>query len=279
MKRCYYEVLEIIKPSNENEIRKAYKKLALKWHPDKNPDDVKVAEERFKEVSEAYEVLSDKQKKQLYDTYGHEGLSPNVGRSPAGGFGPGEQPFNFQQFNDPKNMFSDFMKNGFFDDDDDFFGNFFQNRGGQRNPQAQRRNDPFAGFPNFGNSGFASPGFGNPNPGFDSFGGFGNMGGGFGNFGGSFGSPGQQQDPFGDVFSENRFGRAAGGGFPGVSTSTSTSTVIRDGKKVITKKVTKTNPDGTQTTEVTETVSDGQTTQERRFIQDAQTSPNMRINN
>jgi len=65
MPRCYYEVLCISKPSNEDEIRKAYKKLAMKHHPDKNPDNVKEAEEKFKEVGEAYAVLSDKDKKVL----------------------------------------------------------------------------------------------------------------------------------------------------------------------------------------------------------------------
>ena len=84
MKVCYYTVLELVKPSNENEIRKAYKKLALKWHPDKNPDNIKVAEEKFKEIGEAYAVLSDAEKKAVYDKYGHEGLQPG-GKTPGGG--------------------------------------------------------------------------------------------------------------------------------------------------------------------------------------------------
>lgn len=57
--KCYYEVLEIKKSSSETEIKKAYRKLALKWHPDKNPNNQKEAEIKFKEISEAYEVLSD----------------------------------------------------------------------------------------------------------------------------------------------------------------------------------------------------------------------------
>ena len=74
-KKCYYVVLGLVKPSNTDEVRKAYKKLALKWHPDKNPDNAKVAEEVFKEVGEAYEVLSDENKKSAYDRFGLEGLS------------------------------------------------------------------------------------------------------------------------------------------------------------------------------------------------------------
>ena len=69
-KRDYYEVLGINKNSSTEEIKKAYRKLALKYHPDKNPGD-KTAEERFKEISEAYEVLSDQQKKMAYDQFGH----------------------------------------------------------------------------------------------------------------------------------------------------------------------------------------------------------------
>lgn len=74
MKACYYEVLSIDKAANEQEIKKAYRTLALRWHPDKNPDDVKVAEEKFKEIGEAYSVLSDPNKRARYDKFGHDGL-------------------------------------------------------------------------------------------------------------------------------------------------------------------------------------------------------------
>src|SRR5579875_404351 len=72
-KRDYYEVLEVSKTATVEEIKKAYRKSALKYHPDKNPGDQE-AEIRFKECAEAYEVLSDQQKRARYDQYGHEGL-------------------------------------------------------------------------------------------------------------------------------------------------------------------------------------------------------------
>jgi molecular chaperone DnaJ len=81
-KRDYYEVLEIQKNADEAEIKKAYRKMAIKHHPDKNPGD-KGAEDRFKEAAEAYEVLRDPQKRERYDRYGHAG----VGSQSGGGFG------------------------------------------------------------------------------------------------------------------------------------------------------------------------------------------------
>ena len=72
-KRDYYEVLGIQKGASDDEIKKAFRKLAIKYHPDKNPGD-KEAEEKFKEVNEAYSVLSDKTKRQRYDQFGHSGV-------------------------------------------------------------------------------------------------------------------------------------------------------------------------------------------------------------
>ena len=69
----YYELLNIDRSADERDIKKAYRKLAMKYHPDRNPDDAE-AEAKFKEISEAYEVLSDTDKRQIYDQYGHEGL-------------------------------------------------------------------------------------------------------------------------------------------------------------------------------------------------------------
>ena len=77
-KRDYYEILGVAKNASEEEIKKSYRKLAMKHHPDRNPDD-KSAEEKFKEAKEAYEMLSDAQKRAAYDRYGHAGVDPNAG--------------------------------------------------------------------------------------------------------------------------------------------------------------------------------------------------------
>jgi DnaJ-class molecular chaperone len=71
-------VLGITRDADENAIKKAYRKLAIQWHPDKNPDNQKEAEEVFKKIGEAYAVLSDKEKKQIFDKYGKEGLNPSA---------------------------------------------------------------------------------------------------------------------------------------------------------------------------------------------------------
>ncbi len=87
-KRDYYETLGVPKNASEEEIKKAYRKMAMKHHPDRNHDDnSKVAEAKFKEAKEAYEMLSDPQKKAAYDQYGHAGVDPNRGGAGAEGFG------------------------------------------------------------------------------------------------------------------------------------------------------------------------------------------------
>ncbi|KAJ2753707.1 Molecular chaperone (DnaJ super) [Coemansia aciculifera] len=85
MGKDYYTILGVSKSASEDELKKAYRKLALKWHPDRHADDKQDAEVKFKNISEAYEVLSDKQKRQIYDTYGEEGLKGGV--PPSGGAG------------------------------------------------------------------------------------------------------------------------------------------------------------------------------------------------
>ena len=98
-KRDYYEILEISKSASADEIKKAYRKMAIKFHPDKNPGD-KAAEEKFKEAAEAYEILSSPEKKQRYDQYGHAGLGGNSGFGGAGGFGGMNMDDIFSQFGD-----------------------------------------------------------------------------------------------------------------------------------------------------------------------------------
>ena len=85
-KRDYYEVLGVNRDAAEEDIKKAYRKLAMKWHPDRNPDNPK-AEEHFKEAKEAYEVLTDAQKRPAYDQYGHAGVDSSAGAGAGAGFG------------------------------------------------------------------------------------------------------------------------------------------------------------------------------------------------
>ena len=101
----FYEVLGIAKGASDDEIKKAYRKLAMKYHPDRNPDN-KEAEEKFKEIQNAYAILSDPQKKAAYDQYGHAGVDPNMGGGAGGGFGGG---FDFGGFGD---IFSEMFGGG-----------------------------------------------------------------------------------------------------------------------------------------------------------------------
>ena len=118
-KRDYYEVLGVPRNAGDDEIKKAYRKLAMKYHPDRNQGNAaKEAEAKFKEIKEAYEILSDGQKRAAYDQYGHAGVDPNMGGGGfPGGFG------GFESFGD-------------------IFGDIFgQARGGRGGRQVQRGND------------------------------------------------------------------------------------------------------------------------------------------
>src|SRR3990172_7903137 len=85
-KKDYYEVLGVNRDASEEELKKSYRKLAMKWHPDRNPDNPK-AEEHFKEAKEAYEVLTDAQKRAAYDQFGHAGVDPSAAAGAGAGFG------------------------------------------------------------------------------------------------------------------------------------------------------------------------------------------------
>ncbi|EDM38691.1 molecular chaperone, heat shock protein [Pedobacter sp. BAL39] len=122
-KRDYYDVLGVAKSSSTEEIKKAYRKLAIKYHPDKNPDD-KSAEDKFKEAAEAYEVLSNPEKKQRYDHYGHAG----VGGASGGGYGGGGM-----NMEDIFSQFGDIFGGGGGSPFESFFGGGGQqSRGGRR---------------------------------------------------------------------------------------------------------------------------------------------------
>ncbi len=123
MKRDYYEILEISKTASADEIKKSYRKVAMKYHPDRNPGD-KGSEDKFKEAAEAYEVLSDADKRARYDRHGHAGVSGTSGRGGAGGG---------MNMDDIFNQFGDVFG-------EDLFGSFFGGRrgGGQGRSQGVR---------------------------------------------------------------------------------------------------------------------------------------------
>ncbi|HYD35019.1 MAG TPA: DnaJ C-terminal domain-containing protein [Vitreimonas sp.] len=126
-KRDYYEILGVTKTATEAEIKSAYRKMALKFHPDKNK--AADAEEKFKEINQAYQILSDKQKRQTYDQFGHAAFDPasGMGGNPfSGGFGTGgpftwtystnaggPNPFENVDFGDPFEIFESFFGGGF----------------------------------------------------------------------------------------------------------------------------------------------------------------------
>ncbi|XP_078281034.1 dnaJ homolog subfamily B member 6b isoform X2 [Rhinoraja longicauda] len=200
----YYQVLGVPKNASPEEIKKSYRKMALKWHPDKNLDHKEEAEAKFKQLSEAYEVLSDSSKRDIYDRYGKEGLSNSGGGG--GRYGEGFD-FGFT-FRNPEDVFREFFGGrdpfaDFFMDDP--FDNFFGPRRGRRGCERNRGGggpffSPFGGFPAF-------------DTGFTSFGSFGNLG--------------------TASFSSSSFGGSGMGNFRSVSTSTK----FINGRKVTTKRI------------------------------------------
>ncbi|XP_023143308.2 dnaJ homolog subfamily B member 6b isoform X1 [Amphiprion ocellaris] len=212
----YYQTLGVQKHATQEDIKKAYRKLALKWHPDKNPDNKDEAEKRFKELSEAYEVLSDENKRNIYDRYGKEGLSGGGGGG--GGhydhFGGGSFTFRnpedvFREFFGGRDPFADLFPDDPFED---FYGG---SRSHQRGASRSRMGGSLFGFGSF-------PAFGHSFSGFDSgFSSFGDMG------GGGFQS-----------FSSSSFGGGGGGGGGmGNFKSISTSTKFVNGRKITTKRI------------------------------------------
>ncbi|KAM9186287.1 dnaJ homolog subfamily B member 6 isoform 2-T2 [Dugong dugon] len=203
----YYEVLGVQRHASPEDIKKAYRKLALKWHPDKNPENKEEAERKFKQVAEAYEVLSDAKKRDIYDKYGKEGLNGRGGSHLGSPFA-----FGFT-FRNPEDVFREFFGGrdpfsfDFFEDPfEDFFGN-------HRGPRGSRSRDTgsffsaFSGFPSFGG------GFSSFDTGFTSF--------------GSLGHGGVTS------FSSTSFGGSGLGNFKSISTSTK----MVNGRKITTKRI------------------------------------------
>ncbi|XP_062235697.1 dnaJ homolog subfamily B member 6b isoform X2 [Platichthys flesus] len=211
----YYDMLGVQRNATQDEIKKAYRKLALKWHPDKNPDYKEEAERKFKELSEAYEVLSDESKRSIYDRYGKDGLS-------AGGRGGGEGHYNHYDggsftFRNPEDVFREFFGGRdpfadlFAEDPFDFYRGNCGRQGGASHNRMGGPIFAFGGFPAFGH-GF--PAF---DQGFSSFGGMG---------GGGVTS-----------FSSSSFGGGGGGGGMGNFKSVSTSTKFINGRRITTKRI------------------------------------------
>ncbi|KAF2368512.1 DnaJ domain [Trinorchestia longiramus] len=250
----YYKVLEVSRSSSSADIKKAYRRLALKWHPDKNPDNQEEATKKFKEISEAYEVLSDDKKKKIYDQFGWEGLQNNSGgggptrtrtRHPRHHFDPFDSYSSFT-FRDPEEVFREFFGGSDpFADILDFDPFGFMNGTGSADSRNRRRNHRTrapgsASSTNSLSNNFFAPGFS------------GLLGFPFGDFGGfdsNFGPIGAGGGGGGGSFTHSTVFLGGAGGRAGGVKRTSTSTKFVNGKKITTKKVV---DNGTETVTVLE---------------------------
>eukprot|EP00877_Chromochloris_zofingiensis_P011819 jgi/Chrzof1/6891/Cz02g02100.t1 len=158
MGKDYYKILGVDRNASPEDLKKAYRKLAVKWHPDKNPDKKEQAEAKFKEISEAYDVLSDPEKKQVYDVYGEEGLKGGApppgaegGMPGFGGMGGAGGP-GFQSFS--------FRPGGYSGMDNERAFNIFANLFGGAEGFGAARSAPRSRVRMFSNRGAANPGFG-----------------------------------------------------------------------------------------------------------------------
>lgn len=181
MGKDYYSILGVNKDADDDQIKKAYKKLAMKYHPDRNINNQEQSAEKFKEVSEAYEVLSDPEKRKIFDQFGEEGLKGGVPPGAGGfNFGGGSGGTKFYSFNpsNAEDIFSQFFSQ---------FGGGGGGFGGAKKGRSKSSASFSGGFPGM-SSGFSSFGF-------DDFGGMGGMGGmgGYPNY--EQHSRGPQKDP------------------------------------------------------------------------------------
>lgn len=221
----YYDILGVKEDSSQDEIKKAYRKLAIQWHPDKNQDKKEIAEKKFKEISEAYSVLSDEKKRKEYDMM-KKGVFE--GFDNGGGFTNYHSDFDMNFAN---NIFKDFFKHD---------RDFFKNSGFGIN---------FSTF-GFGNDDFFKDDFfgdfGNNMGGFNSSSSFSNMG----NGGGTF----QSSSSFSSSSSTGRRGS-------GTSTSIKKTTQTVNGRRVTRTEKTTTDENGNKTVEIIEETPDGNTSQ------------------
>lgn len=222
----YYEILEVKRDASTSEIKKSYRKLALKWHPDKNPENRAQAEEMFKKIAEAYEVLSDPEKRKRYDTYGADGVSGDFSDFGSGfhgfdrHFSMGHASRIFEEFFGTNNIFDLFSSFG-------EFPGFGESSGVGRGASSRTRAGRQSSFQDLHSQMFS--GFGFPGPGFG----------------------GMQSFSSSSSFS-------SGMGFQGgVSKSVSTSTSVINGRVVTRTKTTERLADGSVRETVQEIEEDG----------------------